>query len=302
MDVFNRSINFDALFKFSHISASTQQHLKKVYASFALCMSLAAAGAYVNVVTQLVQFGLLTGLGALGLMIWLMATPHSRETEQKRLGMLAGFAFLTGVNLGPLLEMCIAINPSIIPTAFMGTAVIFSCFSLSALYAKRRAYLYLGGILFSGLSLMLFFSLINIFMGSTWLFTANLYIGLMVMCGFVLFDTQLIIEKAENGDKDYIWHCVDLFLDFVNIFRELMVILGMNEVSPHPHLPRVSLLELWLRAPPRPPGWNSNIYWGGGCHPSPFPPAKVGEKPKGRGRIQAATAFLRVACQDLLLA
>ncbi|XP_053227577.1 bax inhibitor 1 [Podarcis raffonei] len=229
MDVFNRNINVDALFKFSHISASTQQHLKKVYASFALCMFLAAAGAYINVVTQLVQFGMLTGLGALGLMIWLMATPHNQGTEQKRLSMLAGFAFLTGVNLGPLLEMCIAINPSIIPTAFMGTAVIFSCFSLSALYAKRRAYLYLGGVLFSGLFLMLFFSLINIFVGSTWLFTANLYIGLMVMCGFVLFDTQLIIEKAENGDKDYIWHCVDLFLDFVNIFRELMVILGMSE-------------------------------------------------------------------------
>ncbi|KAL7989747.1 hypothetical protein Chor_014971 [Crotalus horridus] len=229
MDVFNRNINFDALFKFSHISASTQQHLKKVYASFALCMFLAAAGAYLNVVTQLVQFGLLTGLGALGLMIWLMATPHSRETEEKRLAILAGFALLTGVNLGPLLEMCIAINPSIIPTAFLGTAVIFSCFSLSALFAKRRAYLYLGGVLFSGLFLMLLFSLINIFLGSTWLFTANLYIGLMVMCGFVLFDTQLIIEKAENGDKDYIWHCVDLFLDFVNIFRELMVILGMNE-------------------------------------------------------------------------
>lgn len=34
---------------------------------------------------------------------------------------------------------------------------------------------------------------------------ANLYVALMVMCGFVLFDTQLIIEKAESGDKDYIW-------------------------------------------------------------------------------------------------
>lgn len=43
------------------------------------------------------QFGLLTGLGALGLMIWLMATPHSRETEEKRLAILAGFAFLTGM-------------------------------------------------------------------------------------------------------------------------------------------------------------------------------------------------------------
>uniref|UniRef100_A0A8C6ZVC1 Uncharacterized protein n=1 Tax=Nothoprocta perdicaria TaxID=30464 RepID=A0A8C6ZVC1_NOTPE len=113
MNVFDRSINLDALFKFSHISASTQEHLKRVYGSFALCMFVAAAGAYVNAVTRLFQvrggggggalrpplppqFSLLTGLGALGLMVWLTATPHSKETEQKRLGMLAGFAFLTG--------------------------------------------------------------------------------------------------------------------------------------------------------------------------------------------------------------
>ncbi|NWI35518.1 BI1 inhibitor, partial [Picathartes gymnocephalus] len=243
----------------THSSASTQEHLKRVYGSFALCMFVAAAGAYINAVTHLFQFGLLTGLGALGLMVWLTATPHSRETEQKRLGMLVGFAFLTGINLGPLLQMCISINPSIIPTAFLGTATIFACFSLSALYARRRSYLYLGGFLLSGLTLMLLSSLINAFVRSTWLFTANLYVALMIMCGFVLFDTQLIIEKAESGDKDYIWwvlgthaggggdtdsrvappehpslppsprHCVDLFLDFVNIFRELLIILGMSE-------------------------------------------------------------------------
>lgn len=34
---------------------------------------------------------------------------------------------------------------------------------------------------------------------------AHMYLGLLVMCGFVLFDTQLIIEKAEHGDKDYVW-------------------------------------------------------------------------------------------------
>ncbi|NXO28703.1 BI1 inhibitor, partial [Cisticola juncidis] len=230
MNVFDRSINFDALFKFSHISASTQEHLKRVYGSFAICMFAAAAGAYINVVTQLVQFGLLTGLGSVGLMLWLMATPHSRETEQKRLGMLVGFAFLTGINLGPLLQMCISINPSIIPTAFLGTATIFACFSLSALYARRRTYLYLGaGSLLSGFSLVMLSSLINAFVRSTWLFTANLYVALMIMCGFVLFDTQLIIEKAESGDKDYIWHCVDLFVDFVTMFRELLMILGMSE-------------------------------------------------------------------------
>ncbi|XP_012892580.1 PREDICTED: bax inhibitor 1-like [Dipodomys ordii] len=126
---------------------------------------------------------------------------------------------------------------SILPTAFMGTAMIFTCFTLSALYARRRSYLFLGGILMSAMSLMVLSSLGNLFFGSIWLFQANLYMGLVVMCGFVLFDTQLIIEKAENGDKDYIWHCVDLFLDFVTLFRKLMMILAMNEKvsQPTPH-------------------------------------------------------------------
>uniref|UniRef100_A0A2K6T7L8 Bax inhibitor 1 n=2 Tax=Saimiri boliviensis boliviensis TaxID=39432 RepID=A0A2K6T7L8_SAIBB len=184
-----------------------------------------------NIFDRKINFdaGLLSALGSLILMIWLMATPHSHETEQKRLGLLAGFAFLTGVGLGPALEFCIAINPSILPTAFMGTAMIFTCFTLSALYARRRSYLFLGGILMSALSLLLLSSLGNVFFGSIWLFQANLYVGLVVMCGFVLFDTQLIIEKAENGDQDYIWHCIDLFLDFVTLFRKLMMILAMNE-------------------------------------------------------------------------
>jgi len=55
MNIFDRKINFDALLKFSHITPSTQQHLKKVYASFALCMFVAAAGAYVHVVTHFLQ-------------------------------------------------------------------------------------------------------------------------------------------------------------------------------------------------------------------------------------------------------
>ncbi|NWV18228.1 BI1 inhibitor, partial [Origma solitaria] len=234
MNVFDRNINFDALFKFSHISTSTQEHLKRVYGSFALCMFVAAAGAYINVVTHLFQFGLLSGLGALGLMVWLTATPHSHETEQKRLGMLVGFAFLTGINLGPLLQMCISINPSIIPTAFLGTATIFACFSLSAL----STWLFSVSALPSARTPLRMDRktdrqvtpagdcphLMPLFLPQ-----ANLYLALMIMCGFVLFDTQLIIEKAEGGDKDYIWHCVDLFLDFVNIFRELLMILGMSE-------------------------------------------------------------------------
>jgi len=61
------------------------------------------------------------------------------------------------------------------------------------------------------------------------LFDINLYLGFFVFCAFVLYDTQLIVEKRRLGDDDYIWHSVDLFLDFINIFRKLMIILSKKE-------------------------------------------------------------------------
>nr|XP_046198085.1 probable Bax inhibitor 1 isoform X2 [Oncorhynchus gorbuscha] len=229
MNMFDRNIHFDSLFKFSQISRSTQLHLKNVYSSLALCMFVAAAGAYVHVITRLFQGGLLTIMGSLAMMVWLMMTPHCPQTEKKRLAILSGFAFFTGVGLGPTMDYIISINPSIIVTAFLGTSIIFVCFTLSALYAQRRSFLFLWGTLTSGLSILLLVSFLNMFLGSVMLFKAHIYLGLAIMCAFVLFDTQLIIEKAEMGDKDYIWHSVDLFLDFVTIFRKLMVILAMNE-------------------------------------------------------------------------
>ncbi|XP_059812282.1 probable Bax inhibitor 1 [Hypanus sabinus] len=229
MNVFDRTLNLDSLFKFSQISYSTQQHLKKVYCCLAICMFLAAAGAYVHVVTRLFQGGMLSTLISLGLIIWLAFTPHSPENEKRRLCILSAFAFFTGTGLGPLMDFVISVNPSIIPTAFMVSALVFCCFTLSALYAQRRSYLFLGGTLMSLLTVLCFMPLVNLFFGSVLLFQAQLYIGLLVFCGFILFDTQLIIEKAERGDKDYIWHCVDLFLDFIAVFRKLMLILGMNE-------------------------------------------------------------------------
>ncbi|CAB1315208.1 unnamed protein product [Coregonus sp. 'balchen'] len=145
---------------------STQLHLKNVYSSLALCMFVAAAGAYVHIVSRLFQVN-------------------------------------RGVGLGPAMDYIISINPSIIVTAFLGTSIIFVCFTLSALYAQRRSFLFLWGTLTSGLSILLLVSFLNMFLGSVMLFKAHVYLGLAIMCGFVLFDTQLIIEKAEMGDTDY---------------------------------------------------------------------------------------------------
>lgn len=54
---------------------------------------------------------------------------------------------------------------------------------------------------------------------------AQLYIGLIVMAAFVLFDTQMIMERCRAGSTDCIRHSLDLFFDLVSMFRRLLIIL-----------------------------------------------------------------------------
>ena len=49
------------------------------------------------------------------------------------------------------------------------------------------------------------------------------------MSGFVCYDTQLIIARFEMGDRDFIFHSLDLFTDFISLFRKLLIILTKKE-------------------------------------------------------------------------
>merc|ERR1711915_569040 len=173
--------------------------------------------------------GLLFSLVAAGLAFGLFLTPDNGKNRGTRMAMLLGFGFLTGLGMGPMLQMAMMMNPSIVPTAFMVTSVIFACFSGAALMAPDGKYLYLGGTLLSGLSTLMWLGFANIFFRSQLLFQAHIWIGLAVFCGFIMFDTQLIIRKAKNGDKDFIAHSLDLFIDFVQVFRKVLILLMQKE-------------------------------------------------------------------------
>lgn len=175
--------------------------------------------------------GIVFSLLGAGLALGLFFTPDNGKNRTVRLGMLLGFAFLTGLGLGPLLDLAIMMNPSIVPSALMLTCIVFACFSGAALFAPDGKYLYLGGSLLSGLSTLFFLGLLNIFFRSQLLFQAHLYLGLAIFCGFIMFDTQVIIEKARRGDKDFIAHSLDLFIDFIQIFRKVLIILMQKEES-----------------------------------------------------------------------
>ncbi|KZC06905.1 putative Bax inhibitor 1 [Dufourea novaeangliae] len=188
-------------------------------------MVSAAAGSYIHLYTELLQANMLTTLGTFGLLLALISTPDNGKNQKLRLSYLLGFALLSGLGLGPLFQMIIAINPSIIVSALIGTTVVFVSFSISSLLAERGRWLYLGGTLLSLLNTMVLFSFINLFVRWSFFYQAHLYVGLFLMCGFVIYDTQLIIEKFHMGSKDFILHSLDLFIDFIAIFRHLLIIL-----------------------------------------------------------------------------
>ncbi|XP_034176690.1 bax Inhibitor-1 [Osmia lignaria lignaria] len=215
----------------NRLESPVRQHLKNVYGCLSLSTLSAAAGAYIHLYTELLEANLLTTLGTFGLLFALISTPDNGKNQKLRLSYLLGFAFLSGLGLGPLLHLVISINPSIVITALIGTTVVFVSFSISSLLAERGRWLYLGGTLISLLNIMVLFSILNLFLRWSLFYQAHLYIGLFLMCGFVIYDTQLIIEKYHMGSKDFILHSFDLFIDFISIFRHLLIILTQKEIS-----------------------------------------------------------------------
>ncbi|XP_050075458.1 bax inhibitor 1 [Anopheles maculipalpis] len=205
-----------------------RQHLAKVYGCLAATCSVATVGSLIHL-SGIWEAGLLSAIASLGLILGMVFTPDNGKNFVQRFCMLMGIGLFTGHSLGLLLQQVIYINPAIVVTALIGTTTIFGCLTASAFFAKRGKYLYLGGILMSALSTMALINLGNLFFRSYIVQDISLYLGLIVMAGFVLFDTHMIMEKHHMGSNDFIGHSLDLFYDVISIFRRLLVILAQRE-------------------------------------------------------------------------
>ncbi|XP_022718466.1 bax inhibitor 1-like [Durio zibethinus] len=220
--------NYDTLKNFRQISPIVQTHLKRVYLTLCCALIASAVGTYLHILWNI--GGYLTTFACFGTTIWLLSIPPNEE--QKRVSLLMTSAVFEGASIGPLIDLAIQIDPSVLIAAFVGTALAFACFSGAAMLARRREYLYLGGLLSSGVSMLLWLHFASsIFGGSTALFTAEIYLGLLVFVGYMVVDTQDIIEKAHLGDLDYVKHALTLFTDFVAVFVRILVIMLKNSAE-----------------------------------------------------------------------
>jgi len=198
----------------------TNKVLRNTYALLSMTLVFSGILAYVGVVTQ-VSFGgaLIADIVAIAL-LWFVLP----RTANSGAGIAVVFAFtgLLGFGLGPLLNHYLAVNPSIVMTALGGTGVIFLGLSGYAL-TTRKDFSFMGAFLMVGFLVVLGASLLNIFLGMPALFLAVNAGVVLIMSGFILYQTSSIIH---GGERNYIMATAGIFLSILNLFTALLHLLG----------------------------------------------------------------------------
>jgi len=222
-----RGSSEDSLFDFSHIASDVRLHLTKVYLCLTTLIAVASYGCYLQQTTDISQW-LASALMVCSFCGILFSKGSSKLL---RMTLLLTFGFFTGIMLGDVVGTAADIDPQLVLTAFMATCSIFACFTIASLLCKERSALYLGSTLSTALIVLSLIGAVNMVTDIPLLHSVYLYVGLVVFTAYIVYDTQMIVQKAERGDKDFAAHTVDLFLDFVSVFVRILVLLTEKKSS-----------------------------------------------------------------------
>lgn len=132
---------------------------------------------------------------------------------------------LLGFGLGPILTMYASLpnGGNIITLSLAGTGAIFMGLSAYVL-TTRKDFSFLGGFLMVGFLLVLLAALANIFLQIPAMSLMISAVVIMVMSGFILYDTSRIIH---GGETNYVLATIGLYMTIFNIFISLLQILGI---------------------------------------------------------------------------
>jgi FtsH-binding integral membrane protein len=137
---------------------------------------------------------------------------------------LHGFAALMGLSFSTIF---IVYNIGSIVSAFMSAAVLFGVMSFYGYFTKKNLDS-IGQFMFIGLIAIIIASIINIFIGSSVATMVISALAIVIFLGLTAYDTQKIRQMVsyDNDGKAEIAGALSLYLDFINIFLNLLQLFG----------------------------------------------------------------------------
>lgn len=130
-------------------------------------------------------------------------------------------------------------NPALLARAGIYTVGVMGSLAFVGATAKQEKYLYLGGPLLAGVTLVALSGFAPLVLPATaartlmWSERIWLYGGLAVFGGFTLYDVQKILHHARLAQQGYVKRdvvneTISLELDFINMFIRMVQILAMR--------------------------------------------------------------------------
>uniref|UniRef100_A0A803JA36 Transmembrane BAX inhibitor motif-containing 4 n=1 Tax=Xenopus tropicalis TaxID=8364 RepID=A0A803JA36_XENTR len=159
---------------------------------------------------------LISVIGSLGTVI---ALTIYRQQHPVNLYLLLAFTAFEAVTVAIAVTFY---DVAVVLQAFILTTAVF--LGLTAFtFQSKRDFSKFGAGLFTGLWILIFASFLRLFFYSE---TVELLIaaaGALLFCGFIIFDTHLLMHKL--SPEEYILASVNLYLDIINLFLHLLRIL-----------------------------------------------------------------------------
>lgn len=218
-----------------------RERIRSTYGYFGASIVITAASAAAvfrspQLLRLVTQNGFMSILGTFALMIGsgvlAQSIPYSPGIGPKQLAWAAHCAIIGGV-VAPL---CFLGGP-ILTRAAWYTAGIIGGLSTVAVCAPNDKFLYMGGPLAIGLGFVFASSLASMWLPPTTalgagIYSLSLYGGLILFSGFLLYDTQRIVQMAESYPTyaarpfDPVNSAISIYMDTLNIFIRIATILA----------------------------------------------------------------------------
>jgi modulator of FtsH protease len=206
--------------------ATTNKVLRNTYMLLSMTLMFSAMMAGVSIAFNVPHIGLIP---------WLIVTFGLlfavNKLKNSAWGILMVFLFtgFLGLSIGPIVSYYMASTggSQIVMTALGMTGFIFFALSGYVLTTKKDMS-FMGGFLFTGLMVVVG-AIVLMFVGGFFgLHIPGLHLAIsaavvLLMSGFILFDTSRIIH---GGETNYLMATVSLYLSIYNIFTSLLHLLG----------------------------------------------------------------------------
>ncbi len=201
---------------------ATNKVIRNTYILLSTTLLFSAVTAFIAISANMSHgAGLIASIVAIA-MLWFVLP----RTANSASGIPVIFAItgLFGLGLGPVINFYLNMpaGPSIVMTALGGTGAIFLGLSGYAL-TTRKDFSFMGGFLMVGMFVVILAAVANIFFAMPALQLAISAVVIMIMSGFILYETSSIIH---GGQTNYIMATASLFLSLLNMFQALLHILG----------------------------------------------------------------------------